>query len=275
MQRRTQRQSGMTSVGAEQVPSAAPGASSSVHAQVVRIGRCYVAAAVLTAAVLCAHAWGKAAPSLAVRAGAWDVYADRSADSLLASLSAEQQPLELPPEAYPAWAESSSAESSGAGNNATTGAWVASFEGFDAVPPPPPSEQQQAPAAPPLPAAAVGAPVEAAGGTLERLVTASGDAVELVWQAPAAGRNASGALLLAHDCSHSATDWWPPSPGCPACAGLPEETRVVGAARAAGYFVVAASSVDRDSKCWHISGAGTPSCACALRHATPALPLLA
>lgn len=64
----------------------------------------------------------------------------------------------------------------------------------------------------------------------------------------------AGVLLLAHGCSHSATDFWPPSPGCAACLGLPEERRLVAAALADRLLAVAVSSADRQgSRCWQPS----------------------
>jgi hypothetical protein len=75
---------------------------------------------------------------------------------------------------------------------------------------------------------------------------------ECVWQLPPGGAAAArGVLLLAHGCSHSALDFWPPSPGCPGCLNLPEEVHIVRRALARGYAVVAISSADRDgSRCW-------------------------
>jgi hypothetical protein len=64
---------------------------------------------------------------------------------------------------------------------------------------------------------------------------------------------AKGLLFLAHGCSHSATDWWPQSPSCKRCIGLPIERTIVASGLAEGYLVVAMSSEDRESKCWHPS----------------------
>mmetsp|Transcript_39635 Transcript_39635/g.48092 ORF Transcript_39635/g.48092 Transcript_39635/m.48092 type:complete len:387 (-) Transcript_39635:270-1430(-) len=61
-----------------------------------------------------------------------------------------------------------------------------------------------------------------------------------------------GTLLVAHGCSHSATDFWPASSVCPQCLGLPEEMKIREVALRRGYTVVAVSSTDRDgSKCWN------------------------
>jgi len=54
---------------------------------------------------------------------------------------------------------------------------------------------------------------------------------------------------------HRATDAWPRSPGCPACLGLPVETRIVGAALTRGWAVAAVTSLARTENqnpgCWH------------------------
>ena len=83
---------------------------------------------------------------------------------------------------------------------------------------------------------------------LERVQTMHG--LEVLWQVPSDGPPA-GVLFLAHGCSHSGSDWWPSSARCPHCLGLPEEVRVRRAALARGYAVVAVTSFNRNSKCWH------------------------
>jgi len=84
-------------------------------------------------------------------------------------------------------------------------------------------------------------------GTYELLKVGESDSVELVYQAP---DNATAVLLLAHGCSHSATDWWPRGAHCDACVGLPEEVAVASSALSEDYLVVAFSSADRASRCW-------------------------
>ena len=77
-----------------------------------------------------------------------------------------------------------------------------------------------------------------------------GGAVEAMWELPASGAP-KAILFLAHGCSHSATDFWFPSSVCTTCLGLPEEVRIVKAALAAQYAVLAVSSSDRElSRCW-------------------------
>jgi predicted esterase len=76
---------------------------------------------------------------------------------------------------------------------------------------------------------------------------------EVVWQmpAPAQQQPVAGVLLALHGCGHYAGDWFPRSPSCPRCLGLPEELIITRAALARRLAVVAISSLDRDySKCW-------------------------
>lgn len=60
----------------------------------------------------------------------------------------------------------------------------------------------------------------------------------------------SPTLLLFHGCVHRAEHFFPPSSGCPKCVGLPEDLAITRAAAAAGYNVVAFTSLDRKSGCW-------------------------
>jgi hypothetical protein len=77
------------------------------------------------------------------------------------------------------------------------------------------------------------------------------DKIEYVFQRPAfIDKPITGALFLAHGCSHSATDWWPRSESCPTCLGLPVEASIVKEAVRRNYFVFAMSSSDRLVKCW-------------------------
>eukprot|EP00177_Eucheuma_denticulatum_P003967 GFKZ01007170.1.p1 GENE.GFKZ01007170.1~~GFKZ01007170.1.p1 ORF type:complete len:432 (-),score=39.81 GFKZ01007170.1:166-1356(-) len=65
-----------------------------------------------------------------------------------------------------------------------------------------------------------------------------------------------GTILLLHGCSHSATDYFPPTAHCPACLGLPQNRRLADLALQWGYNVVAVSSTDRAVKCWRTNGTG-------------------
>eukprot|EP00240_Pyramimonas_obovata_P005220 CAMPEP_0118953172 /NCGR_PEP_ID=MMETSP1169-20130426/56086_1 /TAXON_ID=36882 /ORGANISM="Pyramimonas obovata, Strain CCMP722" /LENGTH=425 /DNA_ID=CAMNT_0006900565 /DNA_START=104 /DNA_END=1381 /DNA_ORIENTATION=- len=71
---------------------------------------------------------------------------------------------------------------------------------------------------------------------------------EVVWLSPP---NPKAILFVAHGCNHQATDFWHPSETCPKCTGLPEEVRIARTAYDRGYAVVAISSQDRLSRCWH------------------------
>lgn len=77
--------------------------------------------------------------------------------------------------------------------------------------------------------------------------------LETLWQVPDGG--ARGVLFVAHGCSHSGSDFWPKSGRCMHCLGLPEEVRVREAALRRGYAVVAVSSHNRETQCWHNTGA--------------------
>lgn len=82
-------------------------------------------------------------------------------------------------------------------------------------------------------------------GTLETI-----EDVEAVWQLPAT--TPSNIMLLAHGCNHGSIDFWPRSPKCAQCIGLPEEMRIVSTALERGWAVVAFSSIDRQfRRCWN------------------------
>uniref|UniRef100_J3LB44 Peptidase S9 prolyl oligopeptidase catalytic domain-containing protein n=1 Tax=Oryza brachyantha TaxID=4533 RepID=J3LB44_ORYBR len=63
---------------------------------------------------------------------------------------------------------------------------------------------------------------------------------ELLWQLPPTLPRA--ALFAAPGCTIRATDFFDASPGCPSCAGLPEERRFTSEALRRGYAVLAVSS---------------------------------
>ena len=72
--------------------------------------------------------------------------------------------------------------------------------------------------------------------------------VEAMWQVPSGAPHSI--LFLAHGCNHQGTDFWHASAVCNKCLGLPEEVRIVKAALAANFAVIAVTSIDRDSGCW-------------------------
>ena len=72
--------------------------------------------------------------------------------------------------------------------------------------------------------------------------------LETLWEVP---DQVGGVLLVAHGCSHQAGDFWPASQRCPGCLGLPEEMAIRATALRRGYAVIAVSSYNRSSGCWH------------------------
>ena len=69
---------------------------------------------------------------------------------------------------------------------------------------------------------------------------------EVLWQVPPSPR---GTLFIAHGCSHAAHDWWPASPACPYCLGLPEEMAQTQQALARGYAGGAGHAYVRQGMC--------------------------
>jgi pimeloyl-ACP methyl ester carboxylesterase len=83
-----------------------------------------------------------------------------------------------------------------------------------------------------------------------RLRTAQHDAASYVRLDPL-GAPPTGVLVLLHGCSHSAADFCPASAACPKCKGLPSEVTYVREGLRRGLTVVAVTSRDRVSGCWH------------------------
>ncbi|KAL6629649.1 hypothetical protein ACP70R_029414 [Stipagrostis hirtigluma subsp. patula] len=107
------------------------------------------------------------------------------------------------------------------------------------------------PPAPQLAASAGAGDAEAAVRLDARVEQRSGN--EVLWQLPPAPPRA--AVFVAPGCTIRATDFFDASPGCPRCAGLPEERRFTRAALRRGYAVLAVSS---RAECWSL-GAGEGS----------------
>jgi hypothetical protein len=76
---------------------------------------------------------------------------------------------------------------------------------------------------------------------------------EVLWQLPPPSTPLRAALFAAPGCTIRATDFFDASPGCPRCAGLPEERRFTRAALGRGYAVLAVSS---RAECWSLDAAG-------------------
>lgn len=76
---------------------------------------------------------------------------------------------------------------------------------------------------------------------------AAADGTESVVQMMSGAR---GVVLLLHGCSHAATHWFPHSPGCADCIGLPEEVRITASVLRHGFVPLAVSSTDKQHRCW-------------------------
>ncbi|KAJ1278664.1 hypothetical protein BS78_04G096100 [Paspalum vaginatum] len=76
---------------------------------------------------------------------------------------------------------------------------------------------------------------------------------EVLWQLPPPTSPPRVALFAAPGCTIRATDFFDASPGCPRCAGLPEERRFTRAALSRGYAVLAVSS---RAECWSLDAGG-------------------
>ncbi|CAL5059276.1 unnamed protein product [Urochloa decumbens] len=79
---------------------------------------------------------------------------------------------------------------------------------------------------------------------------------EVLWQLPPPSTPLRAALFAAPGCTIRATDFFDASPGCPRCAGLPEERRFTAAALARGYAVLAVSS---RAECWSLDASASDS----------------
>ena len=213
----------------EQVPEQV----TEVAATVARVGRGYIAAVVATAAVLVAASWdADGRPAVLV-----------SVQSTVAESSwTSPPPAPVFADSSLLWNDTSSTTSVTSISDVDVPA-AAVFEG---------NNSRLVVVEPPVPSLNGSAAVELNGTWVELTVPSSRPPVEVVWQSPGRGVP-TGVLLLSHGCSHSATDWWPPSSSCPRCTGLPEETRIVAAALQRGMLAIAVSSVDRDTMCWHVA----------------------
>ncbi|CAL4888980.1 unnamed protein product [Urochloa decumbens] len=104
------------------------------------------------------------------------------------------------------------------------------------------------PRAPPLTTDAAAVRLDA------RVTRRSGN--EVLWQLPPPSTPLRAALFAAPGCTIRATDFFDASPGCPRCAGLPEERRFTAAALARGYAVLAVSS---RAECWSLDASASDS----------------
>ena len=70
-------------------------------------------------------------------------------------------------------------------------------------------------------------------------------AIEIVYALPDPAVGTKAALLVAHGCIHSAGDFFPASPACRACRGMPVEAGIARSALEKGFAVIAVTSMDR------------------------------
>ncbi|CAL4947451.1 unnamed protein product [Urochloa decumbens] len=69
-----------------------------------------------------------------------------------------------------------------------------------------------------------------------------------IWELPAAAP-ARAVLFIAHGCSCRPENFWPPSPRCPGCVGLPEDVAITGHALRRRFAVLAVASA---GDCWSL-----------------------
>jgi len=86
--------------------------------------------------------------------------------------------------------------------------------------------------------------------------SSSSYSASVVWQIPPIISDVLGIVLLLHACTHDATKFFVPSPGCPNCVGLSEEVLVAKAFLNSGIAVIALTSQDRKSGCWSFKNDG-------------------
>ncbi|XP_051226002.1 uncharacterized protein [Lolium perenne] len=68
-----------------------------------------------------------------------------------------------------------------------------------------------------------------------------------IWELPAAPARA--VLFVAHGCRCRPENFWPPSPRCPGCVGLPEDVALTAGALRRGFAVLAVASA---GECWSL-----------------------
>lgn len=72
------------------------------------------------------------------------------------------------------------------------------------------------------------------------------DGARVIWELPAAGP-ARAVLFVAHGCRCRPENFWPPSPRCPGCVGLPEDIAITARALERRFAVLALASA---GECW-------------------------
>ncbi|RCV27343.1 hypothetical protein SETIT_5G317100v2 [Setaria italica] len=74
------------------------------------------------------------------------------------------------------------------------------------------------------------------------------DGARAIWELPAAAP-ARAVLFVAHGCSCRPENFWPPSPRCPGCVGLPEDVAITDLALRRRFAVLAVGSA---GECWSL-----------------------
>ncbi|KAG2591626.1 uncharacterized protein LOC120676249 [Panicum virgatum] len=74
------------------------------------------------------------------------------------------------------------------------------------------------------------------------------DGARAIWELPAAAP-ARAVLFVAHGCRCRPENFWPPSPRCPACVGLPEDVAITDLALRRRFAVLAVASA---GECWSL-----------------------
>lgn len=74
------------------------------------------------------------------------------------------------------------------------------------------------------------------------------DGARAIWELPAVAP-ARGILFVAHGCRCRPENFWPPSPRCPGCAGLPEDVAITQHALRRRFAVLAVASAE---ECWSL-----------------------
>ncbi|XP_062206855.1 uncharacterized protein LOC133908732 [Phragmites australis] len=74
------------------------------------------------------------------------------------------------------------------------------------------------------------------------------DGLRAIWELPAAAP-ARAVLFVAHGCRCRPENFWPPSPRCPGCVGLPEDVAITARALRRRFAVLAVASA---GECWSL-----------------------
>ncbi|KAF8696413.1 hypothetical protein HU200_037327 [Digitaria exilis] len=101
------------------------------------------------------------------------------------------------------------------------------------------------------------------------------EGVRAIWELPAAAAPARAVLFVAHGCRCRPENFWPPSPRCTGCVGLPEDVAITELALRRRFAVLAVASA---GDCWspkEVNGAKRAIRSWAAKHGLEALPVAA